>query len=163
MPNRPIAWGFVVTCLVVLLGIQGGRTEGETMMKNGLSAVHFERSGGFVALGKPLAADVVFGPSSAVLRPSDGAPRPLTDREIALFERLDPARLREFAKTRQAGAAPPGLPDDYQFDVAFTFSDGDTVRLTFHGQSVAELKALPALSDLAGWIIAEIEAMWAAR
>lgn len=163
MPNRPIAWAFAAACLVVFLGIQSGRAQGETMMKNGLSAVHFERSGGLFALGKPLAADIAFGPSSAVLRPLDGTPRPLTEREIGLFERLDPARLREFAKARQAGGAPPGLPDDYQFDLAFTFNDGNAVKLTFHEQSLDQLKALPELSDLAAWVVAEIEAMWTAR
>ena len=106
---------------------------------------------------------MVFGPASAVLSPVGGSPRPLTEHEIDLFERLDPAQLSEFAKTRQAGGAPPGLPDDYQFDITFTFSDGNALRLTFHQQSLPDLKALPAFSELAAWVIAEIEAMWAAR
>ena len=161
MPSRPIAWAFVATLLVVFLGVQSERAEGETMMKNGLSSVHLERSGGLFALGKPLAADVVFGPSSAVVRPADdGAARPLNDHEIALFERLDPARLREFAQTSKKQ---DGLPDDYQFDVAFTFSDGNTVRLTFHHHSLDHLKALPVLAELAAWVVAELERIWAAR
>jgi len=158
-----IAWSLLVTCLVVFLGVQDVSAQEGTTMKNGLSAVHFERSGGLFAIGKPLAADIVFGPSSAVMRTQDGTSRPLTDAEIAMFERIDPARLREFAQARQAGAAPPGLPDDYQFDVIFTFSDGGTVKLRFHQHSLGNLTARPVLAELANWVIAEIERILSAR
>jgi len=157
-----IAWSLLVTCLVVLLSVQGASAQGGTIMKNGLSAVHFERSGGLFAIGKPLAADVVFGPSSAVVRTQDGKTRELADAEIAMFGRLDPTRLREFVEARGRSSSPP-VPDDYQFDVSFSFTDGSTVKLTFHGQSLAELKGRPVVAELAAWVIAEIDRMWAAR
>jgi hypothetical protein len=154
---------FLLICLVAAVDTRGAlAADGEAIMKNGLSAIHFERSGGLFALGKPLAADVVFSPSSAVVR-ANGASRPMTDAELAIFERLDPARLREFAEARQKGPPSPGLPDDYQFDIVLTLTDGSTVRLTFHGQSLGELKAVPGLAELAAWVIAEIERIWAAR
>jgi hypothetical protein len=159
------AWSLLVTCLLVSPGIHGASAaDGETIMKNGLSSIHFARSGGFVALGKLLAGDVVFSQSSAVMRPvGDGPSRPLTAAEMAMFARLDPVRLGEFAEARRTGPASPGLPDDYQFDVAFTFNGGRTVNLTFHGQSIGDLKAVPVVAELAAWVVAEIEAIWAAR
>jgi hypothetical protein len=154
----------VLIWLVAALSIRGvSAADGETMMKNGLSKVHFERSGGLIALGRPLAGDVVFGPTSAVVRSEAGASRPLSAAETAIFAQLDPARLREFEKARRAGPTLPGLPDDYQFDLVLTFADGSTVRLTFHGQSVGELRAVPGLADLAAWVLAEIEAIWSRR
>jgi hypothetical protein len=163
MPSLRIAWLLAVTCLVVFLGAQDASAQGGTIMKNGLTSIHFERSGGLFALGKPLAADVVFGPSSAVVRTEDGTSRTLTDAEIAMFQRIDPARLREFAQSRQAGGASPGLPDDYQFDLAFSFTDGSIVRLTFHQHSLPDLKLSPVLAELANWVIAEVERIWSAR
>src|SRR5262249_15178700 len=124
MPRLPIAWSLLVTCLAVLLGTQDASAQGGTNMKNGLSAVHFERSGGLFAVGKPLAADVAFGPSSAVVRTQDGTSRPLSQAEVAMFERLEPARLREFVEARGTRSGSSPVPDDYQFDVAFSFTDG---------------------------------------
>src|ERR1043166_1796492 len=162
MLSRPIAWSLLMTCLVVFLGVQGAPAQGETIMKNGLKAIHFERSGGLFELGKPVAADVVFEPPSAVLRTQSGAPRPLTHAEIAMFERIDPARLREFAEARRT-RPPSSVPDDYQFDVVFTLKDGSSFKLTFHGQSLGDLKSLPVLAELASWVVAEIDRIWAAR
>jgi hypothetical protein len=166
MAHRSSGWWFLLICLVAAVGIRGGMSvaDGETIMPKGITTMHFERSGGVVALGRRLAGDVVLGPDSFV-RDSEGsgAPRPLTVAEKAMFAKLDPVRLREFEQARRARPIAPGLPDDYQYDLALTFADGSTIKLTFYGQSVGELRTVPGLTELAAWVQTEIDSIWARR
>ena len=157
MANRLSAWSVLLICLA-MLGVYGLSAIERTTMENGLTSVHFERSGGFGNI--MVAGDVVLGTASLVKdAKANGVSRPLTAAEKAMFARLDPARLREF---KGAGSG-DGVPDDYQYDLTLTFADRNVSKLKFHGQSMAELGAVPGLAELAAWVTAEADAILARR
>jgi hypothetical protein len=134
--------------------------EGAMTMHNGLENVTFERSGGSFPLtlgGSVILSGLTPGVRSEAV---DGI-RPLTARETAMFERLDPANLR-------AAPSPitPPLPDTYQWDVALHFAGAAPVALRWYspGPPSANFNSIaPGLFDLADWVRKEIDRVWARR
>ncbi len=119
-------------------------------MLNRLTALSFERSGGFVALGHPPAGEVAITASGATLR-SEAYPagRPLTSTEQAILASLHPASLR-------AWTPPDNLRDALTDTVALHFQAGPPVTLTFTDPPGP---VPPGAQALAAWIRGEVHAI----